>query len=178
MYWGFSLACCLLGGCTTMALGPRRVASVQTEQPLPPLDYYAWVESAPESALKVELFGLEINAGNSDPIVTAVRTGMILSTPVLATTKTELQALSLVNEVASLEAKDEVSKAYKVFAEVLQLLLQQREHLRAADTANQRGLVEIDSLKQRNRQLQQQIEELTSIEQQIIERERQNRLEP
>jgi hypothetical protein len=55
---------------------------------------------------------------------------------------------------------------------------QQRAELRSANALNQRALKEIDTLKSRNSELQQQIEELTSIERQIIERERLNNQEP
>jgi len=178
MCWGFGLTCFMLGGCTTVAPAPPAAPAVIVEQTRSPLDYYAWVKTATESELEVELFGLAINSMTSDPVVTAVRTIMILSTSALANDETELRVLELTNEVPGLEAKDDISKSYKIFAEVMQPILQQRQELQKAATANQLGLREIDSLKRRNRQLQQQIEELTSIEQQIIEREQLNTLEP
>ena len=103
---------------------------------------------------------------------------MILSTSALADRKAEPEALALLKDIASVETDNNTSAAYKIFAEVLATLLQERQDSRDVRTVNQRALVEIDSLKKKNRQLQQQIEELTSIEQQIIERERLNTREP
>ena len=170
--------CFIAAGCTTLATSPSPAPVVSVTQRTSPLDYYEWAKTATESELEIELFGLQVTTLTSDPLITVVRTAIILSTSRVADNVTELKALDLVNDVTSLEAKDEIGKSYKTFAGVLQSLLQQREDLRKTKTSNQLALREIDSLKKRSRELQQQIEELTSIERQIIERERLNTLEP
>ena len=171
------LACCLLSACT--AIVPEQNGQVViVEDRIAPLDYFTWMKNASEADLEVELAKLRMNASASDPVVTAVRTSMILSTSALADRKAEPEALALLKDIASVETDNNTSAAYKIFAEVLATLLQERQDSRDVRTVNQRALVEIDSLKKKNRQLQQQIEELTSIEQQIIEREQLNTREP
>ena len=178
MSWTVVITCCLLGACTTVVPELPQEVPVSVAPQLSALDYYAWVKSASVSELEVELFGLTISPKTADPLINAVRTSMILATSALATDKSTLEALALIQEVALLEANDDISNAYSTFAEVLQLILQQRSDLQLARSTNQKALKEIDILKSRNKQFQQQIEELTSIEQQIIQREQLNTRDP
>ncbi|MES2623897.1 MAG: hypothetical protein V4628_01340 [Pseudomonadota bacterium] len=172
------LVCSVLGACTTIAPERAEVVSVALDEQLAPLEYYEWIRAAPEAALKVELYGLTINSLTTDPVVTAVRTSMILGASAFTTRESEQQASRLIDDVSGMQTTTDIGNAYKMFAGVLQTLSQERQDLRAARATVQRALVEIDGLKSRNKQLQQQIEELTSIEQQIIEREQLNSLEP
>jgi hypothetical protein len=174
----FVFTACLLGGCTSLMPATRAGAADAAETEVSPLEYYAWARTASENDLRVELYGLELTISAKDPVISAVRKSIILSASELADTKTQQQATSLLGEIAGLEAIDDNSRAYRVFGEILLLIQQQRGDLRAANALNQRALREIDTLKSRNSELQQQIEELTSIERQIIERERLNSQEP
>jgi hypothetical protein len=173
-----AFAVCLLGGCALHAPAARPGTVEEVTTPLFPLEYYAWARSAPEDDLLVELYGLELTISATDPVISAVRKSIILSSSNLVDAKTQLQAAELLEQTTALEATSDSSRAYKIFAEVLLSIQQLREELRAASSVNQKALTEIDSLKSRNRELQQQIEELTSIERQIIERERLNSQEP
>lgn len=166
-------AACLLGGCA--AIGPAtRPGTAALNTGLSPLDYYAWATTASENELLVELYGLELTIAAADPLIAAVRKSIILSSSELADAQTQLQAHLILSGLTEVKAIDDSGRAYKIFAEVLLALQQQREELRTSGTANQRALREIDALKSRNSALQQQIEELTSIERQIIEREQLN----
>jgi putative IMPACT (imprinted ancient) family translation regulator len=163
--WACFFACCLFGGCTVSAESQS------------PLEYYMWVKAAPKSGLQAELDKLETNL-SSYSLISAVRASTILITSALADSKTEQAALPLLTRATSLEAKTDDDMAYKIFADVLQAIAQQRLDLQSARTTNHKALTEIDALKNRNTELEQQIEELTSIERQIIEREKLNELEP
>jgi hypothetical protein len=174
----FAFTACLLGGCTSLMPATRAGAAETAETELSPLEYYSWARTASENDLLVELYGLELTISTRDPVISAVRKSIIFSSSELADTKTQQQATSLLGAIAGLEAIDGNSRAYRLFGEVLLSIQQQRGDLRAANALNQRALREIDTLKSRNSELQQQIEELTRIERQIIERERLNTQEP
>jgi hypothetical protein len=175
--WVLFFVCCVLGGCTSFL--PESAGLPRNEAAIPqsPLDYYAWAKAAPKTELQAELDKLEAGV-DSNSLVAAVRTSVILITSELADNTTEQQASALLTRAASLEAENDDDMAYKVFGEVLQAIVQQRLDLQSARTTNRRALTEIDALKKRNAELAQQIEQLTSIERQIIERERRSSLEP
>jgi hypothetical protein len=143
-----------------------------------PLDYYAWAKRASETELLVELYGLDLTISASDPVIAAVRRSIILGASPLADADTRVQAALLLEKVVHLDAVDDVASAYKILGGILLAMQQQHGDLQAAEALNQRALIEIDTLKSRNSELQQQIEELTSIESQIIEREQLNTPEP
>jgi hypothetical protein len=173
-----AIACAgsLMAGCASLVPVTPTVTNtavpkvVKTEPS--PLDYYAWAKTASETELQMEQYGLDLTIAAPDPVINAVRKSIILSVSPLANAKTQSQAALLLEKVPQLDALDDTSQAYKIFGSILLAIQQQRKDMQATEAVNQRALIEIDTLKSRNAELQQQIEELTSIERQIIERER------
>ena len=99
------LAACLLGGCTSMMPAARTSTTNAVKLEISPLDYYAWATAAPENDVLVELYGLDLTISTTDPIISAVRKGIILSASELADTRSQSQAASAFADTKSGRAR-------------------------------------------------------------------------
>jgi hypothetical protein len=188
------LACCLLGACATepavyhaatvaqapiatpaLPLATRRPAPVKTPLPaattLTPLDYYQWAKAATPQQATAERLRLTMRHKPDDPVIDMVHLSMVLSLSPLATPETEQQAMALLDSVDGLASKSEDGREYAIFADFLRSHLQQREDLRSVTSSVVESREEVETLERNNHQLQEKIEALTTLEQQLIERE-------
>jgi hypothetical protein len=195
---------CMLGACatepalyqTTMAPQPAPetwhapVMKLEVPRPLPatsnpapreaavtPMHYYAWATKATPEELEAERLRLSSRRYPADPVIDTVHLGMLLSVSAIASRDTELEAQALLESVndpayATLEGRD-----YAIFADFLLNHLEQREHLREATTSVVASREKNESLERTNQDLKKTIEALTSIEEQLIEREQEQEQE-
>jgi hypothetical protein len=175
----FLLACCLPGACATEA--PVYMASYTPETlplvadkvitiPATPVQYYNWVQAASLPELEAEHERLMMRPGLTDPVIRTVHMGTLLGVSALATPETEQEALALLDLVDDNPLTD-TNRDYAAFAGFLRSHLLQRAELRTAQTSVEQARVRIDTLETSNGELQQQIDALTTLEQQLIERE-------
>jgi hypothetical protein len=183
LVWPFAALMLLLGGCALNkpAAPIEAEAAVTPPPPAPPLVsapepqtlllYYAWVLDMAPAARTAERQRLESNVDGEDEFVRALHLGLLL----LAEGSTNAQrenAVFTTLEAAPLQAQAPENRA---LAALLSTHLRLRQQLRAAanrppDTAAD----ELQALREENSRLRQQIDELTSIERQLIERELQD----
>ncbi len=150
---------------------------------LTPLHYYAWVNSATLEELQAERLRLgsrerfwlnerqRLEQGEADPVVDAVQLGMLLSVSALASPETEQEARTLLESAGDPAQASAASRDYAIFAGFLLGHLEQAWQLRAATSSVVESREKLEQLEHTNRELQQTIEALTSIEEQLIERE-------
>lgn len=179
---GFALlAMLVLAGCTL--LPPATSSTGETEQPVPqqnllsPLEYYAWVQQAPGNEIEAEHARLTRDTSSSNSYTGTVQLSMLLSFAANATAESETEAAALLQQATEGSSATVVNRDYEIFADVLLAHLEQKQALRLAGTENAEQMETIKQLEAGTRQLQEQIKALTSIEQQIIEREQQQKLE-
>jgi hypothetical protein len=193
-------ACSLLGACATDSQAPHAVtaipapasataalASLSTpivpttrpaREPLPrntitPLDYYQWALQATPQELRAEQLRLATRADSADPVIATVHLGILMSVSALASRESERAALALLESLAApgTDSDSAGGREYAIFADFLLEHLKQRADLRAATSNVVESREQLETLQRDNRQLQEKIEALTSIEEQIIERE-------
>lgn len=181
---GFVFLLLLLGGCSATPW-PERIGIRTLPMDMEPLDYYNWTNNvASPDDVAAELERLQQNVGRTDPSAEIVQT--VQKTILLALVGSEggnsgrgnsergndVEAAALLANMSTACPDSSAllrnglgrCKRYQEFARVLRIILQERSALREALDDNRRAESEI-------RQLKEQIEALTSIEQQLIERE-------
>jgi hypothetical protein len=136
-----------------------------------PLDYYEWALAATPQELLAERLRLTTRRVPEDPIVDTVHLGILMSLSTLASRESEEVAIDLLQSVGNPLRVDDESREYAIFADFLLDHLQQRADLRAATSNIVENREELETLERNNRQLQEKIDALTSIEEQLIERE-------
>jgi hypothetical protein len=163
----------LVSGCAAVrpapAVLPEAVARPGTVT-VTPLQYIAWAQSASVAALQAERARLA-NLANPADLVLAVQHAIVLGLSAIADEAGETRALALLAAVEGRVPTLEENPEYRTLARLLRSYLLQRQDLRLAAASNGASRQEIDDLQQSNRQLQDKIDALTTIEQQLIERE-------
>ena len=161
---------------------PRPVPA--TSRPAPrkgavsPMHYYAWATKASPEELAAERLRLSSRRYPADPVIDTVHLGMLLSVSAIASRETELEAKALLESVNDPAYATPEGRDYAIFADFLLDHLEQREHLRAATTSVVASREKTASLERTNQDLKKTIEALTSIEEQLIEREQEQEPEP
>ncbi|MDT8429554.1 MAG: hypothetical protein RQ757_12410 [Pseudomonadales bacterium] len=171
---GFVFLLLLLGGCSSTPW-PERIGIRTLPTDMEPLDYYNWTNNAASpDDLAAELERLQQDGGRADSPTEIVQTVQktILLTLVDSEHGNDAEAAVLLANLSNACPDSGIllrnglgrCKRYQEFARVLRIILQERSALRDALDDNARAESEIQQLKE-------QIEALTSIEQQLIERE-------
>ena len=178
---------------------PAAEAPVREPADYGPLEYYAWLSSAPPAAAEAELARLEGNWWWRNTLVDRVQHALVLSASTLAGDAGRRQALELLDGVAKAPAAGGRDAEYRQFAAIWRSVLVLRDNLTVASLALRRAREDLretdaslqqvreafkDALESREgharqiqeletqiRSLKKQIEALTTIEQQLIERE-------
>lgn len=150
---------------------PAPVARPARASSVTPLDYYQWAQAAAPEELMAERLRLASPRRSAIPVVDAVHLGILLSLSAFASPETDREAMALLDTVAEVPDADTSSRDYAIFADLLLSHLQQREALRDATSSVVETREELETAERTNDQLQEKIEALTSIEQQLIERE-------
>lgn len=135
-------------------------------------EYVDWLESADNTATLNELMRLELQNQETLNLIDTVQLALILSASAIATVDSENRALALLYSLSDDRLNNERSQDYFNFSELWKTILSQRRTLRI--TEQQQANIEQELLEVRsvNQALQEQINALTAIEQQLIERER------
>lgn len=183
---GVLLTCSLLEACAnalpddgsaTQTPDRRDVAQTVTMVPTPalptitPLDYYQWTQAATLEELAAERLRLDARWGASDPLINTVHLAILLSLSNLASHESEAEATALLATIGDPARVDENRRAYAIFADFLRKHLEQRASLRHASSSVVASREKLETLERNNQQLQDKIQALTSIEEQLIERE-------
>lgn len=187
------LTCGLLGACaseapvyrdaiqpsaTRTSTTPELVqATLPRPAPVPeatsPLDYYQWAQSATPEELMSERERLSTYwitfEGAADPLVHTVHLGILMS--LSASPDSEKEAMTLLATIDDPASVNADRREYAIFANFLRNHLEQRENLRLATSSVVESREELETLERNNQQLQEKIDALTSIEEQLIERE-------
>jgi hypothetical protein len=153
-----------LSACSLWRSYPLPTTAVSVSD-LTAANYYAWVDSATDEALVEEHNRLEEVQSPPTP-KDRMQLALLLSASKKSTPATELRAMELLSTLdnASQEQDRVESEDYYVFAAVWKLVLQQRVKIRTLTA-------EIATGRETTEKLQQQIDALTSIEKQLMERE-------
>lgn len=161
--------------------GPRfQPAPQAVAAPIRPLAYYKWAQAATVQELRVERRRIASRRTPADPVIDTVHLGILMSLPAHATPEDEAAALELLSSLDAAGVVDapedfthlsESSREYALFAGFLLEHLQQRAELRSAQSRAAASRAQLETLERENRQLQEKIDALTSIEEQLIERE-------
>lgn len=187
-------ALCTLVACTSPAV--LSTGSVAPEQSV--LAYYEWLQSASPSALETEL-GVLNRGASSNQLQHDVKLALLLSAQGLNDVAMEEQALRLLESIDNNGARENLPVDYRIFAGHWLAYLQQRQKLRDFSKVQQNSeqmlqqlentyhdleqrysrLSQVmnslekqnDLLAQQNKLMQQQLDALTVIEQQLVERE-------
>lgn len=162
------LVFCVLAICSTVL--PPQAAGLDELAPTP-LQYYEWSRTASAESIERERERIAEDTLTTDPVMTAVQLGLLLSTPAQASPASERDALVLLDAALRQPVALRADPEYRIFAGFLRTHLQQRFELRVAEATGLAGQQQLDSLQDANRQLQEKIDALTSIEQQLIQRE-------
>ncbi|MEY4642601.1 MAG: hypothetical protein RLZZ227_2595 [Pseudomonadota bacterium] len=174
------LLCCLPAACATEApvftasYNPATIVERQSAEipmrPATPVQYYSWVTAATLPELEAEYARLMERPSSADPVIRTAHIVTLLGVSALATPVTEEEALALL-DIAKGSPITETNRDYAAFAAFLRGYLQQRTELRSANSAAAQSRAELEQLQTSNAELQQQIDALTTLEQQLIERE-------
>lgn len=159
----------VLIGISSTALPPQ--AAGLDEEAASPLQYYDWSKTASAESIAAERARIAEDTLTTDPMISAVQLGLLLSSPALSSPSTEREALALLDAALRQPVAMRSNLEYRSFAGFLRAHLQQRAELRSAEAAAVAGKEQIDSLQDSLRQLQDKISALTSIEEQLIQRE-------
>jgi len=140
---------------------------------LSPLEYFIWLKSASAEELVIEKIRLDNEKQTGDSAVNTIQLALLLSVPWASTEATERDAMELIvvelaRDNSSAEAKQQ---EYQTLAGIWFVLLENRKALREAEASQQSDQAELEVLHEKVGQLEKQIEGLTSIEQNLIERE-------
>lgn len=191
----------VLGLCTLVACESPAVistSSVAPEQSV--LAYYEWLQSASPAALETEL-GVLNRGASSNALQHDIKLALLLSAQSNDSDDAakEEEAMRLLNNVSNANGRDNLPVDYRIFAGSWLGYLQQRQKLRDFANLQQNSEAMLqqlentyhdleeryarlsqvmnsletqnDLLAQQNKLMQQQIDALTLIEQQLVERE-------
>jgi len=161
---------------------PPRAAAAPSPAPreitVTPMHYYAWATKATPEELEAERLRLSSRRYPADPVIDTVHLGMLLSVSAIASRETELEAKALLESVNDPAYATPEGRDYAIFADFLLDHIEQRAHLREATSSVVASREKNASLERTNQDLKKTIEALTSIEEQLIEREQEQEPEP
>lgn len=155
--------CLLLGGCASSYISPL---GSRVQEPTP-LQYYQWLSTATTVDLPGEGDRLAAADAAQPSDALALRRGLWL---LVSGTRDATLETSLIERLAQYERAATDAEGAALAALVGQQLALRRD-LRAIQRQNASAAAELQQLRDHNAQLQKQINELTTIEQQLIERE-------
>ena len=149
-----------VAGCTTNPL--QHLGNVQPQR-YDAVDYYSWAILAPPDAVLQELARLETNVNVAGAEESLVQLAVLVSA-VTTDPQQELRALDLLRTFEERAATSAVESDYQAFAGLWRQVLEMRLQLHSVDER-------IQALERERAELREQIEALTSIEQQLDRRE-------
>lgn len=152
------LASCEVGSSLMTLRGPSVMA---------PLDYVDWLQSADAPALENERRRLETLPADSGDAIAPIQLGLLLSMPDTAAARDRDRAATLLAEAATPPTADGENAKTRQYRTLGRLWLGVLRDGREAQDER----LEIEALRDQVRELKEQIEALTTIEQQLIERE-------
>ena len=160
----------LASACGTSSSGPLFLPAADTPENYSVHAYYNWLDSADTEEIDTERVRLE---SEERDLTRDVQLALVYSVPETASIEQEQQAIEL---LSTLEppggVRFGVRGAYSDFARIWRDVLQQRQALRNTETELVEALkIQNRQLQEESRRLQEQIDALTTIEQQLIERE-------
>jgi len=163
------LSCAVIGEFYTSDEGNTDYTNISVS----PLEYFTWLTSASDEELGIEKIRLDNEKQNRDSPVNAIQLALLLSVPRASTEATERDAMELIAiELARDNSSTDVrEQQYQTLARIWFLLLKNRKALREVEASQQSDQIKLEVLHEKARQLEKQIEALTSIEQNLIERE-------
>ncbi len=163
------LSCAVIGEFYTPDAGNAGNKNI----PVSPLEYFTWLKSASDEELVIEKIRLENEKQNGDSPVNAIQLALLLSVPWTSTETTERDAMELIAVELARDkpSTDTKQLEYQALAKIWFLLLENKKALTEVEASQQSDQVKLEVLHEKARQLEKQIEALTSIEQNLIERE-------
>ncbi|MDP1931156.1 MAG: hypothetical protein Q8L60_06850 [Gammaproteobacteria bacterium] len=159
MFWMLLVGLTSLVGCTTSPL--QQLRTVQPSR-YDAVDYYSWVILAPPDAVLQELARLEVTVDVPGAEESLVQMAVLISA-MTTDPEQEMRALSLLNTFEERAATSPVESDYQAFAGLWRQVLELRLQSHSVDER-------IQALEHERRSLREQIEALTSIEQQLDRR--------
>ncbi|MEX0618305.1 MAG: hypothetical protein WDZ76_13405 [Pseudohongiellaceae bacterium] len=135
------------------------------------LAYYNWLRSAPISNLNSERQRLEQEAGSGD-VIPSVQLAVVLTDSRIADEETESRAREVLRQADTVCGDQDHCENYLVFGKLWENMLDQRVRLQLTTADWRRDQENIRRLEDQIRLLEKQIQDLTGLEQQIMERER------
>ncbi|HWK54507.1 MAG TPA: hypothetical protein VNR18_09060 [Hyphomicrobiales bacterium] len=163
--WCLALPLCLvLAGCASSYISPL---GPLLQQQSTPLRYYQWLSAAPATELRSEGERLKDADAVQESGELALRRGLWLLVSGTEDPALEASLVARLDEYGNAAADAESIALAALAGQQLAL----RRDLRAIQRKNASATAELQQLRDHNAQLQKQINELTTIEQQLIERE-------
>ena len=163
--------CVLLSSCAEF----RQVIGTTMPATRPPLDYFAWLESADQAALDNEHSRLSAAAGNRNSRIHLIQRALLYSVPSTADTSGTDTAIELLTVALQEGSGDSHASAlqeeYTAFAGIWLKLLEQQRNYRLARENQLSDKDMIRDLSVQVDRLEKQIDALTTIEQRLIQRE-------
>jgi hypothetical protein len=159
----------LLGGCvlSSSSFLESKPAEVELRSPL---SYYVWLKQAKANELAAERKRLDSNAAGEDAYTRALHQGLWL----LASGTADGGREAAVLEALGGESAARQPEENRALASLVSTQLRLRRQVSGSSRQSANSNAELDRLRAENTRLQQQIDALTSIEQQLIERELQD----
>jgi len=165
----------LMSGCADM---PPVLSSQSSPGDLPAIEYVRWVQTADNKSLQKEQYRLADN-GDAESIIDQTQLAILLSASTMATDDAEERALQLLTGESitqNIVRKNLTSreKNYLELGEVWKTVLNQQLATQKAVSNNSELEKQITDLKKKNTELQEKLNTLSSIEEQLMEREQSN----
>lgn len=135
-----------------------------------PLAYYDWARSADSNELIAEKKRLETVIVVTDQVIPVVQLSLLLTLVSDSGTHDIDRAITLLEEI-ELSCDSTDCQSYFLFGGLWRGLLLERREFGAAIASGTKSDQELEILREQVKKLSQQIEALTNIEQQLIERE-------
>jgi len=134
--------------------------------------YYIWLEEAGSEELFREHERIVQKDQSALTITEVVQLALIISVSGLGNEQAEFHAVELLDGLDNREARNRQEQSYLEFSKVWKRILEQGYESYQTNQRQAELEQEIEVLKEHNRRLQEQIDALTTIERQLIERER------
>jgi cell division protein FtsB len=163
------MAVLLVQGCVITSASYLETDPVAAQE-RSPLLYYAWLRQAKAEELSAERRRLDTNSAGEDAFMRALRQGLLMLASGVADGGREAAVLeALGSESAELQLEEN-----RALASLVSTQLRLRRQVNGSSRQSANTTAEMERLRSENTRLQQQIDALTSIEQQLIERELQD----
>ncbi len=138
------------------------------------LEYFTWLQSASLEQLTSAKMRLQKAGHVRNSSEGAIQWALLISVPSVSNEQTDREAMKMIARTLKEDINPSNSRTleYQTLGRIWLLSLQSREQLRANERKRQSEIEKIEGLIKKTQELEQQIEALTSLEQNLIERER------